>query len=296
MNATPMLIASVAAFIGAVLLVLAVGRAGAQLLERYAGAWAGVQRRQTGKVSAVLEFLKIVLVAEGRKLDSVERLYGQLEKHVARASAPTTAEDYLARSLLEGVGCAVIGGILFLGLFGGVSFAIPVILGIAWALWVRPSLVASDGEKRSRMIYRAIPYALDLGVLVLQAGGTLREVLEQVAKGKGPFADELRITLNEIDSGASQATALKNMSNRVRLEPLDTVVLAINRGEETGAPMAETLATQAELFRERRLQELEKLAVEAPTKMAFPNMLIMLSVLILVIGPLIVRIVTSGMF
>jgi tight adherence protein C len=146
------------------------------------------------------------------------------------------------------------------------------------------------------MIYRAIPYALDLGVLVLQAGGTLREVLEQVAKGKGPFADELRITLNEIDSGASQATALKNMSNRVRLEPLDTVVLAINRGEETGAPMAETLATQAELFRERRLQELEKLAVEAPTKMAFPNMLIMLSVLILVIGPLIVRIVTSGMF
>jgi pilus assembly protein TadC len=71
--------------------------------------------------------------------------------------------------------------------------------------------------------------------------------------------------------------------------------MAIVRGQETGAPMAETLSTQAELFRERRLQELEKLAVEAPTKMTFPNMLVMLSVLIIILGPVIVNISTSGM-
>jgi tight adherence protein C len=99
-----------------------------------------------------------------------------------------------------------------------------------------------------------------------------------------------------MDSGSSQATALSNMSKRVGLEALDTIVLAINRGEETGAPMAQTLTTQAEMFRQRRLQELEKLAVEAPTKMTFPNMMIMLSVLIIIIGPLIMRISTSGMF
>jgi Flp pilus assembly protein TadB len=296
MSVTPLLIASLAAFLSAALLVL-VARSGiAALLENYADEWTAARRRNAGRIAAIVTFLKIVLVAETRRFESVERLHARLLKDVARANVATTAEDYLAQSLFEGFAFAVGGGIFCLVLMGPVAITIPVFMGVAWALWVRPSLVGSDGEKRTRAIYRAIPYALDLGVLVLQAGGTLREALEQVAKGGGALAEEIRIVLKEIDSGSSQATALKNMSNRVRLDVLETIVLAINRGEETGAPMAETLTTQAQMFRQRRLQELEKLAVEAPTKMTFPNMMVMLSVLVIIIGPLLMRISTSGMF
>jgi pilus assembly protein TadC len=99
-----------------------------------------------------------------------------------------------------------------------------------------------------------------------------------------------------MDSGASQSAALKSMSDRIGLEPLDSIVMAINRGAETGAPMAQTLTTQAELFRERRLQEIEKLAVEAPAKMTFPNMMVMMSVLLLILGPLIKKMAGSGLF
>jgi tight adherence protein C len=297
MPLTPILIASVAAFLSAALVVVAVRAVAMVLLERYAQEWVGAQRKHPGKRLAPLaEFLKTVVLAEGRKIESIRQIHDRLERNVARANAPTTADDYLARSLLEGLGCVLIGGGLFVFLFGPVSIIVPAFLGVAWALWIRPSLIDSDGEKRSRGVYRALPYALELGVLVLQAGGTLREVLEQVSRSSGPLAEELRIALQEMDSGASQATALRNMSERIRIEALDTIVLAINRGEETGAPMAQTLATQAQAFRERRLQELEKLAVEAPTKMSFPNMMIMLSVLIIVIGPLLMRIATSGMF
>jgi pilus assembly protein TadC len=98
-----------------------------------------------------------------------------------------------------------------------------------------------------------------------------------------------------MDSGATQSAALRNLSQRVGLSALDSIVMAIIRGMEMGAPMARTLATQAELFRERRLQELEKKAVEAPTKMTFPNMLVMLSVLILILGPVLVKIGSSGL-
>jgi tight adherence protein C len=297
MPLTPILIASVAAFLSAALVVVAVRAVAMVLLERYAQEWVGAQRKHPGKrLAALVEFLKTVVLAEGRKIESIRQIHDRLERNVARANAPTTADDYLARSLLEGLACVLIGGGLFVFLFGPVSIIVPAFLGVAWALWIRPSLIDSDGEKRSRGVYRALPYALELGVLVLQAGGTLREVLEQVSRSSGPLAEELRIALQEMDSGASQATALRNMSERIRIEALDTIVLAINRGEETGAPMAQTLATQAQAFRERRLQELEKLAVEAPTKMSFPNMMIMLSVLIIVIGPLLMRIATSGMF
>jgi tight adherence protein C len=156
-------------------------------------------------------------------------------------------------------------------------------------------MAKADGEQRSRKVYRRLPYALDLGVLVLQSGGTLRDALEIISENEDPLAEEFRTALKELDSGAPQATALLNVSKRVGVDALDAIVMAVNRGTETGAPMAQTLSTQAELFRERRLQEIEKLAVEAPTKMTFPNMLVMMSVIVIVLGPVLVKIGNSGM-
>ena len=295
MTSATLLYGSIAAFVSAVFIVLTVRSAANGVFENYAHEWAAAQRHHAGKIPALLELSKLVLVREGRRLDTIERVYVQLKTDVVRANAPTTAEEYLGQSLLEGIACLVVGLIVLGAAFGPFSAFIPVVLAISWAIWIRPSLIQGDAAKRTRSIYRGIPYALDLGVLVLQAGGTLREVLDQAATASGALAEELRLVIKEIDSGAAQATALRNMCDRVGLEALETIVLAINRGEETGAPMAQTLSTQAQLFRERRLQELEKLAVEAPTKMTFPNMMVMLSVLVIVLGPLLVRITTSGM-
>lgn len=290
-----LVIALFAAFLSLALVVVAMGQVLAGFFDRNERLWVLAQRRAESKTQALIEFLKQVMVKEGMGLRSIERLHSRLERDVVRANAKQTADQYLGQTLFEGL-LVLIGsaaGCLFL--FGPFSLFIPVVLAIAWVMWIRPSLVGSDGEKRSRAVYRRIPYALDLGVLVLEAGGTLREALEVVARNNDPLAEELRTALKEMDSGASQGAALQNMADRVGVEALETIVLAINRGEETGAPMAQTLTTQAELFRERRLQEVEKLAVEAPTKMTFPNMMIMMSVLVIVVGPLLVKIVSSGL-
>jgi tight adherence protein C len=218
----------------------------------------------------------------------------KLRVDIVRAAAAETPEQYLGQTLFEGLLVFVIAGLACLFLFGPASMVMPLVLALAWVYFVRPALVDGDAEKRARAIYRRIPYALDLAVLVLQAGGTLREALEVASDRDDPLAVEMKAALKEMDAGATQSTALRNMSNRVGLESLDSIVMAIIRGLETGAPMAQTLATQAELFRERRLQELEKLAVEAPTKMTFPNMLVMLSVLVIILGPVLVKISKSG--
>jgi tight adherence protein C len=235
------------------------------------------------------------MVLEGRRIHSIDRMFSKLEVHVVRAASDLTAEEYLGQTLFEGLLVLVVASVACLFLFGPASLFIPVVVALAWVFFVRPSLIEGDAEKRSRAIYRRIPYTLDLAVLVLQAGGTLREALEVSAARDDPLAEELNTALKEMDSGATQAAALKNMSNRVGLESLDSIVMAIVRGLETGAPMAQTLAVQAELFRERRLQELEKRAVEAPTKMTFPNMLVMLSVLVIILGPVLVKITQSGL-
>lgn len=285
----------VAAFLSSALVVIALGQLVAAFFDRHERRWELAQRRSDSKISAFVLLIKQILVERGRTFASIQKMYSTLEVNVVRAATGGTAEDYLGATLFEGLSILVFGGLSCLLLFGPFSLLIPLIFALSWIYFIRPSLVEGDAEKRTRDIYRRIPYALDLAVLVLQAGGTLREALEIVAANDDALAVEFRGALKEMDSGATQAAALKSMSDRIGLEALDSIVMAIVRGEETGAPMATTLTTQSELFRERRLQELEKLAVEAPTKMTFPNMLVMLSVLIIIIGPVIVKISTSGL-
>ena len=292
---TSYILALVAAFLSIGLFVLLIGQLTSAFFNRYAREWTLAERKSSSKVDAVIGFLKHALFVEGRKLQSIERMYSKLKLHVVRANSPVSSDEYLAQTLFEGVLILVIGGLLCFVAFGPMSMLLPLFVALAWVYFVRPSLVEADAEKRSNEIYRRIPYALDLCVLVLQAGGTLREALEIAAVGDDSMAQELRTALKEMDSGTTEGTALRNMSDRIGLEAIDSIVMAIVRGQETGAPMAQTLTTQAELFRERRLQELEKAAVEAPTKMTFPNMLVMLSVLLIIIGPVIVNISTSGM-
>lgn len=290
-----LLLAMASAFLFAALLVFAFGRFANEFLERHHKQYEKEQKRLGTKPAALINLMKMVLAEEGRRFRSLNSMHQRFRRQVVQAAYRTTATEYLGQTLFEGLAIFVVGVSACLILFGPLSLLIPTIIALAWVYIIRPSLVATDAEGRSRAIYRRIPYALDLGVLVLQAGGTLRDALEIIADGDDPFAVEVATALREIDAGATQKQALRNMSDRVGLEALESIVLAVVRGIETGAPMARTLATQAELFRERRLQELEKLAVEAPTKMTFPNMLVMLSVLIIIIGPVLVKISQSGL-
>jgi tight adherence protein C len=259
--------------------------------------WAHTRATTEGTLEAVNRFMRLALLETVRPLPSIQKLLRNVKKNLATAGYASSADEFVSQLLWQGLLTALVASIFIGILFAPLSGAfIGIACGLLWAMWIRPALLDADASKRSRAIYRRIPYALDLSVLVLETGGTLREGLEEISKQDDPLAEELRITLLEMDSGSTQSTALKNMGQRIGLESLETILMAINRGEETGAPMVNTLITQAEMFRERRLQEIEKMAVEAPTKMTFPNMMIMIAVLLLIVGPLLIQLVSSGLF
>jgi len=296
MNQT-LLIAQVAAFIATSCTVLFVGSSIRDALKRREQLWIKIRASHVSKVEAGAECVRTVLLETVRPMSSVQKLLRQTQKNLLRAGVGRNAEDYVADGLWQGL----LGGISIMLAVSLLSSPVSGLLlgtagGVLWAMWIKPSMLDSNATQRSRLIYRRIPYALDLSVLVLETGGTLREGLEEISLQNDPLADELRITLLEMDSGSTQAAALRGMGQRVGLESLETILTAINRGEETGAPMVATLITQAEMFRERRLQEIEKMAVEAPTKMTFPNMMVMLSVLLIVVGPTLKKMTGSGLF
>ena len=294
--ATELLLAMIAAGLAASLVVLVMFSTIADLLTRNETLWLTLRAQESSLPSASYVFSQRLFLKLVQDLNWVANLSRKSTINLKRAGEDIAAEAYVAELVSQGLLISVVLGLIatLLGATSGVFLAI--LIALLWVFFIQPSSLESRAERRSRAIYKRIPYALDLSILVLETGGTLRQALEEVAAKTDPLAEEFRIALAEIDSGASQKLAFENMGDRVGLEPLTTILLAINRGQEMGAPMIATLETQAEAFRESRLQQIEKLAVEAPTKMTFPNMMIMFAVLILIVGPLMVQLLSSGVF
>lgn len=226
------------------------------------------------------------------------RLRQRIGLDLRRSSAPadSSPDRFLAQAILEGAGLAAVLAVVFFAAIGSPLLLLALGIGLLYSLGIRPQMLRSQAAERVGKISRRLPYSIDLAALVLGAGGTPREALEMIARQENdPLAEEFAFAIAEIQNGAPQHKALSAMAQRIQLEDLETLVIAINRGEAVGAPMAKALETQAEVFRFRRLQRAERLAVEAPVKMMFPNMLIMLSVLLLVLGPIIVKLVQEGL-
>lgn len=289
-------LAIVTAALAASLVVLVVSGTITDLVTKNETLWLTLRAKESSIISASYVFSQRLFLKLVQDLSWVANLSRKSAVDLKRAGEDISAESFVAELVSQGLIISIVLGLIATLLGAATGIFLAILVALLWVFFVQPSSLESRAEKRSRSIYRRIPYALDLSILVLETGGTLRQALEEVAAKTDPLAEEFRIALAEVDSGASQKLAFENMGDRVGLEPLTTILLAINRGQEMGAPMIATLETQAEAFREARLQQIEKLAVEAPTKMTFPNMMIMFAVLILIVGPLVVQMLSSGVF
>jgi tight adherence protein C len=290
-----------ASFAAAALATWALGRWLTSLLERHPDLTREL-RDSAARLAwpARIWQLGIQLAARELPQGRLESTRRRIAEDLTRVAAPPglTPEIFLGRAVLEGLALAV--GIATLTFASAGRLFLPLALGVSLfhAFGLRPFLLRVRAQERVNRIQKRLPYAIDLAVLVLKAGGTLREALALVSEraDRDPLAEEVAVALTQIRTGTPQAKAMTDMADRIRLEDLSTLVIAINRGEQTGAPMARALETQAEIFRFRRMQRAERLAVEAPVKMMFPNMLIMLAVLLVVLGPVFVKLLTDGLF
>ena len=173
---------------------------------------------------------------------------------------------------LAGLGAFLVMG-LVLGFFGGY-------------LWLRELAL-----KRLREIARRLPYALDLIAMAMDAGATFYEACNAVVRDDpaDPLNEELGMVVREIDFGRSRQDALTHLGQRINVEGLDSILSAVLQAEALGTPLAMVLKLQANLLRMRRSMRAERRAGEAAVKILVPSMLILMSVVIIIFAPVIVR-------
>ena len=100
-----------------------------------------------------------------------------------------------------------------------------------------------------------------------RAGLGFRQALDRVAeKYEGPWADELRITLRQMDMGVSRRQAFDELRRRNASEQVAQFVSALQQGEELGSPIAETLIQIATDMRRTDAQNARRRAAKTVPK------------------------------
>lgn len=230
---------------------------------------------------------------------SVPQFKQRLRATLIAAGSPSfyTAEEYLALSLLWGIALAVGLGLLHWLAFGSLSVFVMgfgVVAGVAGVLYY----IHDVARRRVRQIARSVPYSLDLIALAMGAGSTFTEAVRTVVSEtpSDPLNVEFGTVLTEMDLGATRRTALGNLADRVPLESLRSIVASIMQAEALGTPMGQVLKNQSGLLRRHRSVRAEKLAALASVRILIPSLLILLSVVLTVFAPVIIRAVRGELF
>jgi tight adherence protein C len=192
------------------------------------------------------------------------KLIERKRRRIDQAGNPggLTLDRYAARRAVYGLFGALMGLI-------GLAAGSPLFTLIALAFgWFAADLALREAiRNRKREIERTLPDFLDVLAVVVSAGLSFRQALERVAERyRGPWADELQITLRQMDMGVSRREAFTQLRRRNSSEQVDQFVTALQQGEELGAPIAETLVQIATDMRRTDAQNARRKAAKTVPK------------------------------
>lgn len=225
-----------------------------------------------------------------------EGMAQRLERMLARAGRP--AAWPLERLLLAKVTLPILTGLLgFLYVRAAPgSMSLAITLGAVLVTFFLPELLLySRAQERSKQIGLELADTLDQMTIAVEAGLGFDQALQRAGRnGKGPLAEELVRTLQDISVGRSRRDAYNDLASRTGAPDLRRFIRAVIQADTYGVSVAGTLRTQAAEMRTKRRQRAEEKAMQIPVKVIFPLMLCILPVLFIVLlGPAVMDMIAA---
>ena len=201
-------------------------------------------------------------------------------------------EQFVASKFFLTLGLSVF--FLFIHLFGTPPPILFSVFLIVFGFFIPDIHVSGERTKRQKQIKVAMPYVIDLLVLCMEAGldfmGATGKVIEKAPFS--PLVEELSIVLKDIQLGKTRARSLKDMSSRIDMLEISSLVAIVVSADQMGASIGTALRGQSDLLRNQRLMKAEELGAKASQKILVPLvMLILPAVIIIVLGPIILGMV-----
>jgi tight adherence protein C len=257
-----------------------------------------LQRRRRAEQT---EKLKSVVQAFGESIQERSGTPSAIRLRLIQAGYPSAAAVplFLGTRVLLPAGLGI-GSLLLLPILG-VS-ALKVILGVVYFTglgYVLPTVIVGMRiKRRQKEMQRALPDALDMLVVSVEAGLGLNQALVRVADEifrLSPVLSEQMTLVNlEIRAGTAREEALRNLADRTGLADIASLTGMLIQTDRFGTSVAQALRIHADTMRTKRRQRAEEAAAKTTIKLIFPLVFCVFPALFVVIlGPAVIQILQA---
>jgi tight adherence protein C len=184
-------------------------------------------------------------------------------------------------------------------LFSGAEFSNTIMcaLGGGAAGFMLPGEVLKRRiARRRRRIAKALPNALDLLTIGVEAGLGLDQAIVHVSKeldrAHPEISEELSMVHLETRAGKRRSDALRSLAERTGVLEVKKLVAVLIQADRFGTSIAQSLRAHSEHLRIQARQTAEEKAAKLGVKLVFPIFFFILpSLFVITVGPVVVRIV-----
>jgi tight adherence protein C len=148
-----------------------------------------------------------------------------------------------------------------------------------------------DRQNRIRL---ALPDALDLTVICVEAGLALDQALQRVGQdlhhAHADLSDEFHLVNLEMRAGKPRAEALRNLVDRTGVDDIRALVGTLIQTDRFGTSVAQALRVHSDSLRTSRRQRAEEQAAKTTIKMVPPLVIfILVPFLFVTVGPALIQ-------
>ena len=220
----------------------------------------------------------------------------RLNRLAGKAGRPAAwpVPKLVAAKLVLALVAAVLGLLVVSGGPGVVSVGTAIMVTVV-AYFLPELLLHSRGQERQQAITLELADTLDQMTIAVEAGLGFESAMARAGtNGKGPLAEELVRTLQDIAVGQPRREAYLALAERTGVNDLARFIRAVVQADAYGVSIADVLRTQAQEMRLKRRQRAEEKAMQIPVKVIFPLILCILPTLFIVLlGPAVMDIVAA---
>ncbi len=179
--------------------------------------------------------------------------------------------------------------------FAGSNMLGFALMGAAVGYFAPDFVVTQMINNRRESIRRALPDALDLLVICMEAGLGIDQALvrvgDEVRLSSPALADEFQIINREQRAGKPRLDAWRSLADRLDIDYVRQFVSMLVQTERFGTPIANALGQFADGLRLRRTQAAEEMAAKTGVKLLFPLVLFIFpSLFVVMLGPAILNV------
>ncbi|WP_160664328.1 type II secretion system F family protein [Pseudarthrobacter sp. ATCC 49987] len=156
-------------------------------------------------------------------------------------------------------------------------------------------LLYSKGQERQKIMQLELANTLDQMLISVEAGLGFEGAMARAGEnGKGPLAEELVRTLQDMQVGRSRRESYLALSERTNIPELRSFVQAVVQADTYGIAISRVLRIQAKVMRVKRRQRAEEKAMKLPVTILFPLLFFIFPVLfIAILGPAVINAINT---